>query len=459
LLILFGFTAWTAWRAVTTEGFLEADEILHYLYARHAPANPTNLVHPWARPLYTIALVPFAKLGWPWARLLSVVCGAVAAGCAFLASRGLSWRAAACAIPFTFAQPLFFQQTAGVWTEIAFAAVLGGWMVALVSARPKTTAALAALLPLVRPEGVVVAIATAGIALFGGMRDREGRRSRLAVPLIAASGVAAWWLAAWLLSGDIAWLPRHWPSNWAPSSSYGKGTWTWLAGALPAAVPIALLPLAVLGCFAPGMRRGWPIALVCVLVLELHAALWAAGSFGSAGYARYFVTLAPAFGLLIAGGVEVLARAFNSVPAIGWTALAVVAAVVLLLVHPTATVRPPLPPDAKLFAALGKWIRTQDPDPALISTHPFAYLELDRVPAGRFDGFSELDPRTIAEAPAGTWLLNEDRFLRMSAFDVEQLGVRRVDVPDLGVGLTVEDARHDKAIERMDWSLWRKAPR
>jgi hypothetical protein len=457
--LLAAFAGWTAWNAMRTEGFLEADEVLHYLYARHAPANPTNLVHPWARPLYTALLLPFAQLGWPGARLFAVACGAAAALCAFLAGRALGWKTAASAIPFTFAQPLFFQQTSGVWTEIAFAAVLGGWMLALASGRPKIVAVFAALTPLVRPEGAVVVLLTAVLALLGRLGDRRDWPSRLALAAITASGLAAWWLAAWLLSGDFAWLLRHWPSNWSASSSYGKGTWTWLASAVPAAVPLVLLPLAVLGGFAPGMRRGWPVAGVVILVLELHAALWARGAFGSAGYARYFVTLAPAFGLLITGGIEILSRAVSAAPAIAWTLLAAAAAVTLLLLHPTATAPPPAPPDATLFSAVGKWLRTQDSDPALLSVHPFAYLGLDRVPRSRFDDFSTLDETALANERPGTWLLSEDRFLRWPASKIEPLGFTKVDVPDLGVALAVRDARHDKTIEKMEWSLWRKAGR
>jgi hypothetical protein len=320
----------------------------------------------------------------------------------------------------------------------------------------------------VRPEGLVIAAATAAVALAGGLRDRSGRHARAAALAIIPSGVALWAVLGWVVSGDPLWLPHHWPPNWAPSVSYGHGSWSWIADVMPVVVPRALIPLLVLGCVAPGMRRGWPIAFASALVIAVHAALWRYGAFGTAGYARYFVTLAPALALLATGGIEIVARLARIVPAPAWPAAASALAVVLLLGHPTATLRAPVPPDGRLFAALGKWIRTQDPAPVLFSAHPFAYLELDSVPADRFEDFGDVASKVLAAAPRGSWVLVEDRFYSTYRPSVATgrgnpderelvgLGFARVATPDLGVDLRVADSRHDRAIENMQWALYRK---
>jgi hypothetical protein len=228
----------------------------------------------------------------------------------------------------------------------------------------------------------------------------------------------------------------------------------------------------VIGCFAPGMRRGWPVVFASGCVLGVHAALWKLGAFGSAGYPRYFVTLAPAFAVLITGGVEVLARVLKPVPRLVWPLAMSLLAVFLIGRHPTAAVRPPLPPDARLFAELGKWIRTQDPSPVLFSAHPFAYLELPTVPPDRFEDFGTIRAATLDAAPSSSWVLVEDRFYltrpqgvqngepasrNPTDADLRQLGFEEVAVPNLGITLAVEDARHDPAIGGMRWALWRKA--
>jgi hypothetical protein len=203
-------------------------------------------------------------------------------------------------------------------------------------------------------------------------------------------------------------------------------------------------------------------------VMGVHAVLWALAAYGSAGYPRYFVTLAPAYAVLIVGGIEILARLVPRVPSEAWTlAMAGLAAFVLLR-HPTATVQPPMPPDGRLFAAMGDWIRTRDPDPVLHSAHPFAYLRLPSVPRERFEDFGWVSSGTLGDAPPGAWVLVEDRLYlpaqrgsdrNPTESRLPRLGFERVDVPDLGVGLAVSDPRHDAAIARMHWSLWRKPPR
>jgi hypothetical protein len=487
-LLLAGFAGWTAWGALTTEGFLEADEVNHWLHARHAPQHPTNLLQPWGRPLYTLLLLPLSQLGLPASRLLAVLSAAVAAACAALAARALGWRCWPCAIPAAYAQPLFFQQTYGIWTEVTFAALLGAWMLALAKERPWVLAAIAAALPLVRPEGFVVVAATALVPFSRALApDVAWRPARLAPLVLLPCGVLLWWAVALAASGDPRWLFEHWPKDWSAGASYGRGSWTWVFGALLEVVPATLVPALVLGCFAPAMRRGstpalrsaqvggpagWPVALVVVLVMGLHAVLWGAGAYGSAGYARYFVSLAPAFALLIAGGIEVVARLVPRVPPGAWAVAAAAVAVVLLLRHPTATVRPPMPPDGKLFSALGAWLTRQEADPVLHSSHPFAYLELPSVPRERFDDFGFVRRETLRDAAPGTWVLVEDRLYLKTVRgtrgsphgnpdepELSALGYSKVEVPDLGAALRVADPRHDPAIAGMHWALYRKVPR
>lgn len=470
--LLAAFASWTAVRAATTDGFVEADEVAHHLYARHAPAHPMNLLHVWARPLFTAVLMPFAQGGTAGSRFLSVTCAAAAAAFAYFAARAFGWRAAWSAVPFAFAQPLFFQQSTGIWTEMFFAAMLGAWALAIARERPRTAALLAALLPLARPEGVLIAAATGCASIAGGLRDRSGSPRRLFVLMILPAGVLLWAALGFLSSGDPLWLPRHWPRNWSPTASYGSGGWTWVFHALVQAASWVVLPLAAIGCLAPGWRRRWTILLGAFLILAVHAVLWALGAFGSAGYARYFVTLAPVLALLAAGGVDVLARVVPRVPAALPAAAFGVLAVVVLVRHESATVRPTMPPDGRLFSALGRHLRTHHPNPVLFSAHPFAYLDLDSVPSDRFEDFGHVREDVLRAAPHGAWVLVEDRFwlaprdegggastTNPAEADLAGMGFRRFDAPDLAVDLRADDPRHDGAIARMHWALYRKATR
>jgi hypothetical protein len=184
---------------------------------------------------------------------------------------------------------------------------------------------------------------------------------------------------------------------------------------------------------------------------------------------------------LIAGGIEVVGRLLRFVPPEAWAAATAGLAVFLLLRHPTATVRPPLPPDAALFTRVGNWIRGSEPDPVLHSAHPFASLALPSVPAARFDDFGTVREDTLRAAPDGAWVLVEDRFYSThrppnpGEADLARLGFKRIPFP-VAVDVTVidltrhplsdgvdlskpPDPRHDPSVADMRWALWKKLPR
>jgi hypothetical protein len=143
---------------------------------------------------------------------------------------------------------------------------------------------------------------------------------------------------------------------------------------------------------------------------------------------------------------------------------------VLLVQHPSATSPPPRPPDARLLAALGRWIGAVDPAPVLHSAHPFSYLQLPSVPEERFADFGRVRSETLQAAPPGTWVVVEDRFWTAACgnegggwpganpgeADLKAMGYAPVAVPDLGVDMTHGDPRHDAATSTMSWALYRK---
>src|SRR5437879_5315358 len=57
------FTAMSLWMAIASKGFLEADACTHYMFARHALAEPAYLINVWGRPLCTCMYVLPAAIG------------------------------------------------------------------------------------------------------------------------------------------------------------------------------------------------------------------------------------------------------------------------------------------------------------------------------------------------------------------------------------------------------------
>lgn len=467
-----GFGLWAAVVAARAEGILEADETLHWLYARHAPEEPLNFVHPWARPLYTLLLWPFSTAGFAGGRALSTLAALLCALGTWRAAAALGLRGAASAVAWCFAQPYFFQQTFGTWTEIVFAACAAWWAYGVAARRPTIAAAFASAAPLVRPEGAFLAFATGVAALCGALRDRDGEVARWRPIAILPVGVAAWWAASWALSGDPAWIVRNWP--WKPDASYGRGDWLWLADLLPRLLPGALGVLAALGLFAPTLRRAAVVPGAALLVLGVHAYLWARGAFGSAGYARYFVTLAPCFALAAAAGTDLLfsnrvarrLRLDRAADVVAPLLAAGVAVLLLLNQERKWPVTPSdAPPDARVFAALGRALEADGARPLVYSAHPFAYLELSRFPTERFADLGDFRPEKLDAVPPGALLLVENRFFSTRPgnppeTDLPRLGFSPMPSPALDAARGRNDARHDPALDGLTWSLWKKkAPR
>ncbi len=469
--VFLAFVGWAGVLAARARGVMEADEVLHWLYARHAPANPWNFLHVWARPVCTALIWPVSGLGLDAARWISVLAAGLAALAAWRAASTCGFPHAPCAIPLTFAQPLFFQQTFGVWTEVVFSAFAGAWVLAAVCRRPVLMALIAAATPLVRPEGFFLVVLTMGMAAVGWVRDRNGHVARRSVLILAPSLIAAWAIAGWIGSGDPLWLVHAWPPNWAPDQAYGRGDVSWLWQSLVQVLPVFSLPLCAIGLVLSIRQRTWPAGALLVVILGLHTTLWVLGRFGTAGYARYFVTLAPAFALLACGGLDVLLRVWRSSSRAIVTTVVAVAAAVGLLRHPTAVDPPTMPPDGRLLAAVGRWIESREPGALVYSAHPFTYLELPRIPSDRFADFGNLKRPVLESVPPGSWLVVEDRFYRPIANGPEidaptmnpperelpGLGFVRVEVPDLGVDMRVTDPRQDPALEHMHLAVYRRA--
>jgi hypothetical protein len=382
--------------AVTSEGFLTADALTHYLYAKYAFAEPYLLVDVWGRPLVTaLYAVPAAAAGRLGVRLAAL---AVAIGCAFVSfriARGQGLRRPALALLFTLAQPLVFLNSFAEMTELPFALFAGLAFWAYQSRRWWAAAALAGLLPLARPEGFeFLALAALGLVL-----------NRKLLPLLLLPlPLLLWNHAGWLLFGREGswwrWLIDHWP--YSGRSTYPAGNALQFLFFLPAVVGPLVLPAMWVGAWkslgsprtpdprtpspppSPGgkgsegagsaeaMRLASDIlplppgggggegvrgsgarhdahlrwcramtALVPLSILVVHSLLYALGRMASFGEPRYLLVAAPFWAVLSARGWEWLADGLDWRRPLRWAALASVAPAMALVVHPVLPLRRP----------------------------------------------------------------------------------------------------------------------
>src|SRR5688572_28838514 len=237
-LSIFIFAALSLWAAYTSEGFLEADACTHYVFARHALAEPHYLASVWGRPLCTgLYAIPAAIGRLMGVRVMSLI---LAVGCGVVAwriARNQGYKLPALAAILLFAQPVFFLHSFSELTEIPFALVAVGALWAYQQKHFLVMTLLVSITPMGRPEGLGLMV-MAAVALVAHRRWYW----LLLMPL----PLVLWSYLGWLSVDSPAdmpwylWLKRNWP--YAPRSAYGSGPWYHFIGLLPVLVSPIVFP-------------------------------------------------------------------------------------------------------------------------------------------------------------------------------------------------------------------------
>lgn len=413
-----GFAILSLWMNVASGGFLEADGITHYLYARWAFESPFLLTDVWGRPVVTTlhalpAQLPGRLLGQPAGLIaVRVVSLLLALGCALVA-----WRVArvgredherpAMAGLFTLASPLVFLHSFSELTELPFAFLSICCLWAYARKQWVVLALIAGLLPATRPEGIGFVL-----MVFGGL---VLHRRWLAAPLVLI-GPIVWAYAGWVLTGrpwapddsifrpmfdvlpawlagPIAWLPNSWP--YSGESLYDSGPLLKFVGMLPAVVGPGLMPFLLVGV-ARSFRGGrelladhttrvrWIAAFIPLFVLTVHSLLHWTGKLASSGDVRYLVAVAPFWGLLVARGFDGAANWFRWEHPLRWaTLLAVVPLLGLQLYYPIVPIG--MDADSQTAIAVVEWYEESElakTHPNVRANHPVFWYAIDGNPMG-----------------------------------------------------------------------------
>jgi hypothetical protein len=393
--------------AVASDGFLTADALTHYLYAKYALHDPTLLVDVWGRPLVTgLYALPAHFAGRLGVRVTSLV---VAVVCAFTAGRIARAHGVrpVVALLFTLAQPLVFLNSFAEMTELPFAALAGLAFLAYQSRLWWLAAALASLLPLARPEGFeFVALAAIGLLV-----------NRKFLPLLLLPlPLLLWNHVGWSLYGHAGpwwrWLIDHWP--YSSHSTYPRGNLLQFVFFLPAVVPPLVLPATLLGIWwwsKPYHADEGRHFRVCRLViagiplsiLAVHSLLYGLGRMASFGEPRYLLVAAPFWAVLSAAGWEELSFAFQLRRPVRLAAIAALPPAAALLVQPVLPLRRPAHWEvAERFANQYREHLLTAGYTRILAAHPavFYYLDIspvdpDRVVEWRRDLMRSPPPDTV----------------------------------------------------------------
>jgi hypothetical protein len=306
----------------------EPDGGFHFLKARWAFAHPAYFVDVWARPLFQLAFALPAQAGFIPARIFGLVISLAAAWNTYKLAATLGLARPWMAVPLLFLQPVWLVYAADTMTEPLFALVLAVALRLHHSRRLIPGLLVASLLPLARPEGIVL-LGLWAVWILGAADPRPIRKRFLALTALGA-GAGAWWLAALALTGDPLFIFHYWPSIWNPAGvTYGRGTLYAFIQVMPQVVgPIFLIPFVTGLMILLRRRMHGPIVSCFLALFALHSILWATGLFGSTGFPRYLMCVAPATAFIALAGWNWIAEALAArrpatIRAIGAAAVAV----------------------------------------------------------------------------------------------------------------------------------------
>jgi hypothetical protein len=192
--------------------------------------------------------------------------------------------------------------------------------------------AILALLPLLRPDGIVFAIV---FAIYAAFRTRHFLRyAATVVPfalyLVMNKLVTGDFASAGLrckgFTGDV-YIPTFMAVGKILSEAVRRLPIVFFDAFKPPSLPLFITPLAILGLVAPGSRRRF--LLGAAIVLGYLALNNTKGSIH--GWTRYFMPLTPLLAIAAAAGIEAL---FRRVPLAAWAASLAAVVALAALSHP-----------------------------------------------------------------------------------------------------------------------------
>lgn len=280
----------------------QQDAPTHYLFARWAWKHPMDFVSVWGRPLFTFLYAFPALISYRATKLFTVVISVATAWQTWQLARQLACKRSELVIPFLFLQPSFLLLCADTMTEPLFALVLVVALRLHLCGRLLAGMLMASLLPLARPEGFFLC-ALWGIWMLFEQRAARTLWQRLPLTLILVSGTFLWAFAAVWIMNDPLWLIHNWPQNWQADASYGSASYWWYVHKSSWIFGLLLRWPFLIGLLVLLWTRRFLTGVSAfVTIFALHSILFARGAFGSAGYPRYFVCVAPVIAIITLAG-------------------------------------------------------------------------------------------------------------------------------------------------------------
>ncbi len=407
----------------------------HFLFARYAWAHPEFFVGVWNRPLFTFLYAFPALLGYPAAKIFTVVIALVTAWQTYRLAEQLKLERAWFAIALLFLEPSYFLLSSETMTEPLFALLFVVGVRLHLAGRVGAGMVVASLLPLTRPEGFFL-IPLWVVWVLAASRDTRARWQRMPGLTRLATGLVAWWIAAFIITGDPFFIRHNWPTGWtAADRTYGTGPiWIYIARLPEMAGPLLAFVFLFGLITSLRLRRLTLLTSAFLTLFVVHSAIRAAGAFGSAGYARYFLSVSPAIAIMTLAGWNDIATRMAHVStstrrSVGVAVIAISAIVCVLYADMAGFYGR----DARAIDDMRVWLRAHpQPVTRLVWSQAYMCIALDRDPLENvtFTGNRAADLESLRRAGPGTLVFwDEDTgpaWHGLTAADIESAGFARL---------------------------------
>ncbi|MBL7958796.1 hypothetical protein JNL27_01015 [bacterium] len=426
--------------AVLSEGFVEPDEMSHFMKSMDALQHWHYVLDIWGRPF----CIAYYAIGVPWgitfSRFLSIAASILTAlGTIRLAYHFLdltpgyfrSYRSWLWLL--LFAQPYFMLQSFSVMTEILLSCFWIWAAVAVAHNRWLIAGLLVGLSGLTRPEGSLAVAAWPLFLIF------SQSHLNLRLPKLFASSAVAivpsftWWVAGMHVFGGWNWFITHWP--WAVESVYGKTPVEAVLAVLNAANFWMIIPI-VSGLFIILKKNsiGYELRKRSIILLlipvgsifMLHFLLGVLGLFGSLSLPRYYITVSPFLAIIAWIGIEGIRHQIQYTGMVKWILIIIILLIpsraIYMMDHGTL----PFPKhcDQVKLELMINWFMENRNDPHIgmdqqpeniVAAHPYVNYVLSG--SSNTPGSLRLfNSGGIKTAPAGTVLFVEDGVWKKNGF-------------------------------------------
>jgi hypothetical protein len=388
--------------ALVSSGVYFDDDLQHFLISHYSWRHPDLLFDLWGRPAFTILYAPAAALGFTAARLFSaLVAAGVCASAGYLAQL-YNVRRYWLAVILTGLQPEFARQGFSTLTGLTFALLLCLTLIAYRRKQLRLMALLAGWLPLARYESLPLMLVFALILL----RERQWPwLPILGLPLLIQNSfyVIRQQNPVLLLFPISQALGLQGNS---PVPEYGVGDWSYYLVRAPVAFGAIIFGLSVYGMLRT--RPGVLHASLLITLGTLSLTYAVLPSAAVAGYNRHLAAVAPVAGVLAALGLSDILDRLDQRRTLALAGLAL--AIAMSLAQAMVQVRPfQLTPMQQAAIEAGEWLRAQNSSQLLLSADPWVAYSAGVDP---FDPQSAqpIRPATIAQAPAGSWIVWDSHY-------------------------------------------------